>query len=73
MSNENFVKTTVVQIPSVVDLVTFHDDLDADDVVDMLSGVYSFIENCSYSETISEDGQTKTIVFTEKLGTKGGN
>lgn len=65
------ITSTVVQIPSVVDLVTFHDDLDVDDVVDMLSGVYSFIENCSFSETVSEDGQTKTIIFTEKLGTKG--
>ena len=65
------ITTTVVQIPSVVDLVTFHDDLDSETVIDMLSGVYSFIENCSYTETV--EGNVKKLVFTERLGTKGKN
>lgn len=63
------VKETQVKITNITDISVFYDDLSVDEVRDMLSGRYGFIDSCVASEVI-EDG-VKVITFSESVGTKG--
>jgi hypothetical protein len=63
--------TTFVKIANVEQLTEMAGDLDGDMLKDALVGVYPFIANCVWTESVSEDGMSKEIVFSESYGTKG--
>lgn len=61
--------TTYVKVANVEQLVELAGDVDGDTAKDALAGIYPFLANCTYVETV--EGDTKVITFAEKLGTKG--
>lgn len=61
--------TTYVKVANVEQLVELAGDIDGTTAKDALVGIYPFLENCAYVETV--EGDTRTIVFAEQMGTKG--
>ncbi len=65
------VTTTEIKFANVEDLVIMEGDQDADTIKEQFVVFYPYLANCTYNETIDAETGTKTIVFAERLGTKG--
>lgn len=65
------VTTTEVKFTNIEDVATFQGDFTGAELQERLIDLYPFLENCSYTEQVDEETGIRTIIFTEKLGTKG--
>jgi hypothetical protein len=65
----NTITSTEVKFTNIDDVANFQGDFDGETLKDTLTEMYPFLENCSFSESV--EGEIRTIIFTEKLGTKG--
>lgn len=65
------VSTTVIKFSSNVnqEVSSLVGDISATTVKSIFAEVYPYLANCTSTETV--DGTTKTIVFSEAVGTKG--
>lgn len=63
------VTSTEVKFTNISDVANFSGDFTGEDLKDQLTELYPFLENCSYTESV--EGELRTIIFTEKMGTKG--
>jgi hypothetical protein len=69
METQMSVTSTEVKFTNIDDVANFSGDFTGDQLKDQLAELYPFLENCSYTEEVNDD--VRTIIFTEKMGTKG--
>lgn len=65
------VVTTKVEFANIDFVANLAGDLDPETVRDMLSENYTFLENAVYTTSFDEVTGEKTLLFSEKLGSKG--
>lgn len=65
------IQTTEVKFTNIDEVANFQGDFTAEELKDMLVSLYPFLENCTYSETADDETGVRTVIFSEKLGTKG--
>lgn len=65
------VNVTEVKFTNIEDVATFQGEFSGAELQERLIDLYPFLENCSFTETVNLETGVKTIIFTEKLGTKG--
>lgn len=65
------VTETEVRFANVEDVAVLTGDQDPETVREQFIAFYPYLANCTFSETVVEETGVKTIVFSERLGTKG--
>jgi hypothetical protein len=62
---------TEVRFANVEDVAVLSGDQNAETVREQFIAFYPYLANCTYVESVDEISEVKTIVFSERLGTKG--
>lgn len=65
------INSTEVKFTNIDEVANFQGDFTAEELKGMLVSLYPFLENCTYSESVDEDDGIRTVIFSEKMGTKG--
>lgn len=60
---------TVIRFANINETIQMTGDRNAADIKAQFQPYYAFLANATFTETVS--GDTKTITFSEQMGTKG--